>query len=88
MGDSTTLSVRLDRTIKDRLADTASRLNRSSSFLVVEAIEEYLAVQEWQVDGINKALQSLDAGKGVAHNEITDWVKSWGTDNELPKPTT
>jgi len=88
MGDSTTLTVRLDSSVKERLDQLAGRMNRSKSFLAGAAIEEFLAVQEWQIEGINKAIRSLDDGKGVPHDDVVNWVKSWGTDNELPKPTT
>ena len=88
MGDSTTLTVRLDSSVKERLDRLAGRMNRSKSFLAGAAIEEFLAVQEWQIEGIHKAIRSLDDGKGIAHDDVVNWVKSWGTDNELPKPTT
>lgn len=88
MGDSTTLTVRLDRSVKERLDKVAGRMNRSKSFLAGTAIEEFLAVQEWQIEGINMAIRSLDSGKGVPHDDVVNWVKSWETDDELPKPKT
>ena len=86
MGDSTTLTIRVDRSVKERLEAIAQRTRRSKSFLAGEAIAEYLAVQEWQIEGIRKALQSLDEGRSVAHDDVAAWVESWGTDHELPKP--
>jgi len=88
MGDSTTLTVRLDSSVKERLGQLAGRMNRSKSFLAGAAIEEFLAVQEWQIEGIHKAIHSLDEGKAVPHDDVVNWVKSWGSDNELAKPTT
>ncbi len=29
--------------------------------------------------GISKALSSLDRGKGVAHERVSEWVRSWET---------
>ena len=86
MTDSTTLTIRVDQSVKDRLETVAQRLNRSKSFIAGEAIEEHLAVHEWQVEGINKALNSIDAGNGVSHSEVAEWVNSWGTESEKPKP--
>jgi len=88
MADSTTLTIRVDRSVKERLGEVAGRMNRSKSFLAAAAIEEYLAVQEWQIEGIKKAIQSLDDGKGIPHDDVVNWVESLGTDNELPTPST
>jgi predicted transcriptional regulator len=42
----------------------------------VASIEDYLAVQEWQIAGIKKALKSLDQERAVPHSEVVSWVKS------------
>ncbi|WP_340151447.1 CopG family ribbon-helix-helix protein [uncultured Sneathiella sp.] len=87
MTDSTVLSVRIDSDVKKRFAKLASSLKRSQSFLAAEAIEEFLAVQEWQIAGIEAALASADAGKHIAHDEVRDWISSLGTEDERPLPT-
>jgi RHH-type transcriptional regulator, rel operon repressor / antitoxin RelB len=51
-------------------------------FLAAEAIAAYLVTNEWQVAGINKALASLDRGKGITHERVSDWVASWETRKE------
>jgi predicted transcriptional regulator len=61
---STTVSVRIDPVIKKRLEKLAKSTGRSRSFLAAEAINEYLNLNEWQVDGIQKAVVSLDRGEG------------------------
>jgi len=86
MGDSTTITIRVDRSVKERLEAVAQRTKRSKSFIAGEAIEEYLAVQEWQDARIQEALASVERGEVIAHDDIVEWVKSWGTDNELPMP--
>lgn len=86
MGDSTTITIRVDRAVKERLENVARQTKRSKSDLAGEAIEEFLTVHEWQVEGIERALRSLDAGKGVSHDEVSSWICSWDTDNERPKP--
>lgn len=86
MSDSTTITIRVDRSVKERLEAIARQTKRSKSYLAGEAIEEFLAVQEWQVEGIEQALRSLDDGKGVSHDDVSSWVRSWDTDDERPKP--
>jgi predicted transcriptional regulator len=55
-------------------------------FLAAEAITEYLGVNEWQVAGITQAINSLDRGEGVSHDQVKDWVSSWGNESEKPIP--
>ncbi len=88
MSTSTTITIRVERLVKEQLEVTAKRMKRSKSFVAAAAIEEYLAVQEWQVEGVTKAIAAIDAGKRVAHSDVVDWVKSWGSEGELKKPTT
>jgi len=86
MGDSTTLTIRIDKAMKERLEREAQRQRRSKAFVAIEAIEEYLSVQEWQERRIREALAAADRGEGVEHTRVQDWVESWGTGHELPTP--
>jgi RHH-type transcriptional regulator, rel operon repressor / antitoxin RelB len=83
---SSTFSVRVDSTVKKRLEKLAKSTGRSRSFLAAEAIGEYVDVNEWQIAGIKQAIASLDRGEGVAHEQVKDWVASWGTGDEKPAP--
>jgi predicted transcriptional regulator len=86
MSDSTTITVRLDKAVKKRLEAAAERVRRSKSFLAAEAIEEYLAVQDWQVEAIKKGIAAADHGETVAHDKVKAWAASLGTRRELPRP--
>jgi RHH-type rel operon transcriptional repressor/antitoxin RelB len=83
---STTFTVRVDAAAKKRLEKLAKSTGRSRSFLAAEAINEYLDVNEWQVAGIKRAIESLDRGAGVPHQQVKNWVASWGTHEERPIP--
>jgi predicted transcriptional regulator len=83
---STTFTVRVDTAAKKRLEKLAKSTGRSRSFLAAEAINEYLKVNEWQVAGIKQAIASLDRGAGIPHQQVKDWVASWGTTDERPIP--
>jgi len=80
MSDSTTLTVRLDRSVKKRLEAAAARLRRSKSFLAAEAIEEYLSVQEWQIEAIRRGIKAADRGELVPHDQVKAWAKSIAAD--------
>jgi RHH-type transcriptional regulator, rel operon repressor / antitoxin RelB len=75
---STTFTVRVDASARKRLERLAKNTGRSRSFLAAEAINEYLDVNEWQVAGIRQAIASLDRGEGVPHQQVKDWITSWG----------
>ena len=84
---STTFTVRVDAATKKRLEKLAKNTGRSRSFLAAEAISDYLDINEWQVAGIKQAMASLDRGEGVAHQQVKQWVESWGSEREIPQPT-
>jgi RHH-type transcriptional regulator, rel operon repressor / antitoxin RelB len=83
---STIFTVRIDTNVKERLERLAKNTGRTRSFLAAEAINEYLELNEWQVAGIERAITSLDRGKGISHDQVEDWVASWGGANEKPMP--
>ena len=82
MADSTVLSVRISAETKERLARIAKRTKRTQSFLAAEAIEEFVAVQEWQIAGVHEALAALDRGAGVPHEDVRKWAASLDADSE------
>ncbi len=83
---STTFTVRVEREVKKRLEKLAKSTGRSRSFLAAEALNAYLDVNEWQVAGVKRAMASLDRGDGVPHQEVKDWVNSWGRKRERTAP--
>ena len=83
---STTVSVRINLTAKKRLEKLAKSTGRSRSFLVAEAINGYLDLNEWQVNGVQNAMASLDRGKGIPHQRVKEWVNSWGSKRERSAP--
>lgn len=87
MADEATLTIRVPRDCADRLTALAESTGRSTSLLASEALSAYLSVEEWQVAAIREALEADDTGEStVDHAEVDAWLKSWGTDNELPPP--
>jgi RHH-type rel operon transcriptional repressor/antitoxin RelB len=83
---STTFTVRVEAEVKKRLEKLAKSTGRSRSFLAAEALNEYLDGIEWQVAGVKRAMASLDRGDGVPHQEVKDWVNSWGRKRERLAP--
>ena len=83
---TTTLSVRIDSVTKKQLEALAKRARRSKSFLAAEAIAAYVEAERWQLDEIQAGLDELDAGRVVAHGEVSKWLRSWGKKPERKAP--
>ena len=88
MRGAATLTVELSKADRKRLEALAQATGRSESLLAAEAVSEYLALQEWQVAGIEEAIVSLEREGGIPHAAVREWIESWDTDKELdpPKP--
>ena len=82
MGESTTMTIRVDRAVKDRLDVAARATNRSRSYLAGQAIEEYLNVQEWQEARIRDALEAADRDEGTDHEKVMSWLHTWDDTGE------
>ena len=78
---SSTFTVRVSSGTKKRLEKLAKSTGRSRSFLTAEALNEYLDVNEWQVEGIRAAISSLDRGEGVPHDDVRRMIKTWERQN-------
>jgi RHH-type rel operon transcriptional repressor/antitoxin RelB len=76
---STTMTVRLEDDVKDRLDVLAEATQRSKSFLAAEAIRAYVENNEWQIGEIQAALKEAeaDAGDFASDNEVAALAKKW-----------
>ena len=59
---STTMTIRLEDEVKDRLDRLADSTNRSRSYLAAEAIREFVETNEWQIAEIRAAVKEADTG--------------------------
>jgi predicted transcriptional regulator len=72
---STTLTIRVDAEMKDKLEASAQQQQRSKSFIASEAIAGYLALQEWQDARVRTALKSALKGEGlIPHADVVSWI--------------
>ena len=74
---STTMTVRLEDDVKDRLDGLAEATQRSKSFLAAEAIRVYVENNEWQIGEIRAALKEADAGDFAGDRDVTALAKKW-----------
>ena len=76
---TTTMTIRLEDQIKDRLDVLAEATQRSKSFLAAEAIRVYVESNEWQIGEIQAALLEADAGDFASDGDVADLARKWGT---------
>jgi predicted transcriptional regulator len=69
MPPSTTITVRLPQEIEDKLGRLASSTRRTKSFLAGEAIADYVRRELDIIEGINRGLEDVRAGRVVPHEQ-------------------
>ncbi len=67
---TTTMTIRLEEETKQRLEQLAKVSHRSKSYLAVDAIQNYLKINEWQIKEIQAGLAEADAGDFASDNEV------------------
>ena len=82
-------SVRLADDLTGQVEALAAKLQRSKSWIINEALRDYVEraegdAQRWRET--IKALDSVKAGKLIDGDAVDKWIASWGTDKELPPP--
>jgi RHH-type transcriptional regulator, rel operon repressor / antitoxin RelB len=77
MADSTILTLRVDEKLKKKLDKLAKSTQRSRSFLAAEAIRDYVELNEWQIQEIQKGIREADAGNFATDEEIAAMRKKW-----------
>lgn len=74
---STTMTVRLEDEVKDRLDRLAESTQRSKSFLAAEAIREFVESNEWQIAEIRAGLDEADGGEFATDKELAAMTRKW-----------
>lgn len=79
---STTMTIRLDDSIKERLELLSDVTHRSKSYLASEAIREFVELNEWQVHEVKAAIQEADAEDFASEGDMDSLVKKWSVDEQ------
>ncbi len=77
---STTMTIRLEDGIKNRLDQLANVTQRSKSFLAAEAIAAYVDTNEWQLAEIQAALTEAEARDYATDQDMADLALKWKAD--------
>jgi len=74
---SSVLTLRLDPKLKNQLDRLSKATSRSRSFVAAEAIREYVALNNWQIEETRQALAEADRGEFADEKEVRRTLKKW-----------
>lgn len=84
------VAIKLDQNTRERLKRLGEARDRSTHWLMLDAVKSYVDREEareaFRQDAKNAWAHYKETGLHVTGDEVTAWVSSWGTDNELPVP--
>ena len=85
------LGVTLDDDLQDKLVNLAKSSNCSESDIANVAVRQYIEQQEqMRKQGNQETLERWEAfeqsGETVSNEAVTQWLDSWGDDDEKPCP--
>lgn len=82
-------SIRIENDLMSALEHIAHNLRRSKSWVINEALKEYLShhsLEESRWQDTLAALEDIRMGRVVDSDKVHSWLESWGTDKELKSP--
>ena len=80
------ISFRIASDKLDRLEQLASATDRPRSWHIEQALSAYLDMQAWQLEHIERGIDSIRQGRVVSHERVRDWLRTWGKDDEGKPP--
>lgn len=83
-------SIKLDDEMKGRVQHLAQARQRTSHWIMREAISQYVEREERREALRKDTLAAWDefqaTGQHVTAEEVDQWLASWGTEDERPAP--
>lgn len=73
-----TLSLRVPQNVLEQLGLLAEATGRSRNFLAVQAMQDFIDREAWQVAEIKQALIEADAGDFATDEEVAAMDAKWG----------
>ena len=86
MAATSVVTLRLTAEMSRRLARLAKSTDRTRAKVAADAIGKYLDDNAWQIEAIAEGVRSADEGPMYSHDQVEQWVKSWGTPRERKSP--
>lgn len=77
MSNSTTMTIRLEVEDKEKLEQLSKSTQRTKSYLAVEAIRDFIEINQWQIKETELALSEADSGDFASSEEVSATFKKW-----------
>ena len=81
-----TLNLRMADDLVEALDRLAEATGRSRDEVAEAAVRSLLDYEAWKEAKIQRSIDEADRGDGVPHDAVIEWLRSWGSDEELPPP--
>src|SRR5258708_24827269 len=72
-----TISFRLESDKVSALDALADSMDRDRSYLLSEAVQAYLQIQQWHLEQIEAGIAEADAGQIVDHSKVKAMASKW-----------
>ncbi len=66
------VSFKIPASTKNRIAQLAVATRRTKTFVIEEALDQYLALNEWQLKSIQDGLRDLEDGKVISQEKMIE----------------
>lgn len=76
-----TLSLRVPQAVIEQLGLLADATGKSRNFIAVQAMQDFIEREAWQVAEIQQAIKEADAGDFATDEEVQAIFKKWGRKN-------
>lgn len=70
-----TASIRVDEAMLERLDRLARTMDRSRSWVITQAIEQYLDHEEWFVQAVQAGIATADRDELIPHEQVIQEVR-------------
>ncbi len=73
-----TVSFRIDKTRKAELDAIAHAMERDRSYVLNRAVEDFIEINNWQIERIKEGIAAADAGDFASDEEVAAAHAKWG----------
>jgi predicted transcriptional regulator len=79
------VSVRIDHELLERLDQVANAMDRSRSYLIVQAVREFIDREHASLVAIQEGEAEVEAGRGIPHEQASRWIADLAAGKGWPK---
>jgi len=81
------LTAHMPSQLVEKIDQLAASLERSRTWVVKQALTEWISQEETRRQMTLEALADVDAGHVIDHEKVKAWADSLGTEKPLPIPS-